>query len=63
MVAQIRLGERDREFGIDIYLKWVTNKDLLYNTGNSAQCFVAAWMGGEFEGECIRVYVWQSPLP
>ena len=47
MVAQIRLGERDREFGIDIYLKWVTNKDLLYNTGNSAQAYVAAWMGGE----------------
>ena len=31
-----------REFGMDmytmLYLKWVTNKDLLYNTGNSAQC-------------------------
>ena len=21
-----------------LYLKWVTNKDLLYRTGNSAQC-------------------------
>ena len=32
------------EFGIDIYtllyLKWITNKDLLYNTGNSAQYYV-----------------------
>ena len=28
-------------------LKWITNKDLLYSTGNSAQCYVAAWMGGE----------------
>ena len=28
-----------------LYLKWITNKDLLYSTGNSAQCFQAAWMG------------------
>ena len=27
------------------------NKDLLYNTGNSAQCYVAALMGEEFGGE------------
>ena len=25
-------------------------QDLLYSTGNSAQCYVAAWMGGQFEG-------------
>ena len=34
-----------REFGIDMYtlqyLKCITNKDLLYITGNSAQCYVA----------------------
>ena len=39
-----------REFGIDLYtllyLKCKTNKDLLCSTGNSAQCHVAAWMGG-----------------
>ena len=29
-----------------IYLKWIVNKDLLYSTSNSAQCYVAAWMGG-----------------
>ena len=44
-----------REFGMEmcplLYLKWVTNKVLLCNTGNSAQCYVAAWMGGEFGGE------------
>ena len=28
-----------------LYLKWITNKDLLYTTGNSAQCYMAAWMG------------------
>jgi len=32
-------------------LKWITNKDLLYSTGNSVQCYVAAWMGGEFGRE------------
>ena len=32
-----------------LYLNWITNKDLLYRTGNSAQCYVAAWFGGEFE--------------
>ena len=50
-----------REFEIDmhtlLYLKWITNKDLLYSTWNSAQCYVAAWMGGEFEKQ-IHVYVW-----
>ena len=35
-----------REFGIAVYtllyLKWITNKDLLYSMGNTAQCYVAA---------------------
>ena len=43
-----------------LYLKWITNKDLLYSTGNSAECYVAAWMGGEFGGEWIHRYVWLS---
>ena len=50
-----------REFGMDmytlLYLKWITNKDVLYSTGNSAQCYVAAWMEGEFGEEWIHVYV------
>ena len=37
--------------------KWVTNKDLLYSTWNSAQCYVAGWMRVEFGGEWIHVYV------
>ena len=53
------------ESGMDmytlLYLKWITNKDLLYSTGNSAQCYVAAWIGGEFEAEWIHVYLWLSP--
>ena len=48
-----RMGEGIvREFGINmytlLYLKWITNKELLYSKGNSAQCYTAAWMGGEF---------------
>ena len=43
-----------------ISLIGITSKDLLYSTGNSAQCHVAAWMGGEFGGEWIHVYVWLS---
>ena len=43
-----------RVFGMDmytlLYLKWITDRDLLYSTGNSAQCCVAAWIGGEFGG-------------
>ena len=35
-----------RESGMDrytlLYLKWITNKDLLYSTGNSAQCYATA---------------------
>ena len=60
-------GEGDgivRKFGMDmytlLYLKWITNEDLLYSTGNSAQRYVAVWMGGGFGGEGIHVYVWLS---
>ena len=45
-----------------LYLKWITNKDWLYSTGNSAQCYVAAWMGWEFEGQCIYVLYMTEPL-
>ena len=34
-----------------LYLKWITSRNVLYITGNSAQCYVVAWMGGEFGGE------------
>ena len=45
-----------------LYLKWITNKDLLYSTENSAQCYVATWVGGEFGGEWIHICVWLSPF-
>ena len=42
--------EMVKKFGMGLYtvlyLKWITNKDLLDSTWNSAQCCVAAWMGG-----------------
>ena len=49
-------------FGMDmpslLHLKYITNKDLLHSTGNSAQCYVAAWMGGKPGRECIHAYVY-----
>ena len=55
-----------RELGMDVYtllyLKHITNKNLLYSTQNCAQCYVAAWMGGDFGGEWIHVYIWQNPF-
>ena len=32
-----------------VYLKWIINKVLVYSTGNSAQSYAAAWMGGELD--------------
>ena len=40
-----------------LYSNWMTNKDLLHSTENSAPCYVAAWMGGKFGGKWIHVYV------
>ena len=41
-----RAEGRDRKVGLDmytlLYLEWITNKDLLYSTWNSVQCYVAA---------------------
>ena len=39
-----------------------TNKDLLYSTCNSAQCYVAVWRGEELGGEWLYVYVRLSPF-
>ena len=58
MVAREKDEGRDREFRVDmytlLYLKWIGNKDLLYSTWNSAQCYVAAWIEGEFGGKWIK---------
>ena len=53
---------RVRDFGKDmytlLYLKWITNKDLLYSIRSFAQCYVAACRGEGFGGEWIDAYVW-----
>ena len=36
---------------IQICLKWITKKNLLYHTGNSAQSYLAAWIRGGFGGK------------
>ena len=40
-----------------LYLKWITSKDLVYRKWNSAQCYVAAWMGGSL-GEDGYMYMY-----
>ena len=44
-----------REFGkvmyTLLYLKWITNKDLLCSTWSSVWCYEAAWIGAGFKGE------------
>ena len=53
-LSGVRMGREGivREFGVDmytlLYFEWIINKDLFYSTGNSVQCYVTAWMGGEF---------------
>ena len=53
-----------REFGMEthtlLYLKWIASKDLLYSTGHSAPCDVAACMGWGWGSGYM--YVWLSPL-
>ena len=55
-----------RELGMDVCtllcLEWVTDKDLLYSTGSSAQCHTAARMGRGSGGEWTHVCVWLSPF-
>ena len=60
-------GEIVMEFWINmytlLYLKWITNRVQLYSTGNSAQYYVAAWMGGELgENDYMHMYGWVSSL-
>ena len=55
-----------RKFGMDmytlLYLKWITNKDLLCSPRNSVKCSLEAWVGGGFGGEWIHVCIWLSPF-
>ena len=55
-----------KDLGMDMYillcLKWISDKDLLYSTWNSAQCYVAAWMGGSLGRNGQLMYVWLCPF-
>ena len=52
-------GGTNLEFGINIYtllhIKEITNKNLLYSTGNSTQYFVITYNGKESEKEYIYI--------
>ena len=43
-----------------LYLKWITNENLRYNTWGSAQWYETACMEAAFRGEWI--HVWLNPL-
>ena len=45
------LGSLGKVGNMLLYSKQITNKGLLYSTGNSTQYYVTAWMGGESGGE------------
>ena len=50
-----------REFGMDmytlLYLKWITNKHLLYRTWNSARCYgQPEWEGSLEENGFMYMY-------
>ena len=53
------MGGINWEIGIDtytpLYIKQITNKDLLYSTGNSYQYSIMTYMEKEFLKECIYV--------
>ena len=45
---------------MSLCLKWIISEDLLDSTGNSAQCYVAAWMGGESGKNVICICMAES---
>ena len=57
-------GGINQEFGMNvdtlIYIKQITNKDLLYSTGNSIQYIIITYNGKDSEKEYIRVYITES---
>ena len=56
-----QVGKMNWETGIDIYtllyIRKITNKDLLYSTGNTNQYTVMGYMGKESKKEQIYVYI------
>ena len=57
----VMMEGRNRNLGMDmytlLYLKWITNKDLLYSTGNSAQRMrQPGWEGSLGENGYMYMY-------
>ena len=50
-------GEFGMGMHILLYLKWITNKDLLCSTEKCAQYYVVAWREGGLGGK------WLNPVP
>ena len=42
--------------------KWIPKKLPLRSMGTSAQCYIAAWMGGELYEEWTHVYICLRPF-
>ena len=43
-----------------LYLKWIANENLLYNTRDSTQWYETGYMEAGFGGEWI--HIWLNPL-
>ena len=58
---RVSRGGLNWKIGIDVYIllyiKQITNKDLLYSTGNSTQYSVMAYMGKESKRGDIYAYI------
>ena len=54
--------ENDLSLYTLLFLKWITNKNLLCSTWNSAQCYAPAWMRRGSGGEWTDRHVWLSPF-
>ena len=57
------MGVRENEGAWDEHVhtamfKMITNKDLQYSIWNSAQCYVAVWMGRDLAGENAYMYMY-----
>ena len=57
-------GGKEWEFGVRrcklVYMEWINNKVLLYNTGNYTQCPVINQKGKEYEKVCICICITES---
>ena len=55
--------ENDLSLYTLLFLKWITNKNLLCSTWNSAQCYAPAWMGRDLGENGQRdMYGWVPSL-